>query len=137
MGLGLALRWPGSRERKALLLLLLLSCLLLLLWPGQDREEQAGLLLGEMGQCGSQVLAMGKGQKVMLLLILLFLLIFLLMSQVVAYSLYGPPSPRYIEGVEGNLEALDTHLPGFRMRLYLDHRSVEAPTLDLLLSLAR
>jgi len=57
-------------------------------------------------------------------------------QRVVSFSFYGPPKPRYLNGIKANLAALHLHFPGWILRLYVDHHSLDPATMDQLMDLA-
>jgi len=105
-----------QRKRLQQVALTACVCLSLLLFsnqPANQRREES-----ELSQCGRKALRRGAGQRVF------------------SFSFYGPPKPRYLQGVEANLAALRLHFPGWLLRLYVDHHSLDPATMDHLMDLA-
>lgn len=100
-------------QQVALAAFVFLSLLLISYQPSNQRRGES-----EQSQCGRKSLRRGAGQRV------------------VSFSFYGPPKPRYLQGVKANLAALRLHFPGWLLRLYVDHHSLDPDTMDQLMDLA-
>jgi len=101
-------------QQLALAASLFISLLLIANWPAANqRREGSG-----QSQCGGKALRRGAGQRV------------------VSFSFYGRPKPRYLHGVKANLDALHLHFPGWLLRLYVDHHSLDPATMHQLIDLA-